>query len=250
MSVRPHLFHPRLPVSPWPPPQVIVELGVWLGCTTKTLANFAPEAYIYSVDYWDNEYIQDQYRGGQIPGGPKSGGAAYGHGYGALDDHTQVPPPTIPRAPMHSSTSTHSSLQAAPCCLQARDFAAARSPARCPAGQSMLSRLPLYETFLVNLWAEGQEGRVIPMRMGTLDALRMLAEQELDPDLIIIDADHRYLGVYSDVEECLQRFPRAMLLGTDYDYACAAPPPPTATRRRCREHPAFSSCRHSARAPS
>eukprot|EP01052_Picozoa_sp_SAG31_P032856 SAG31_NODE_3648_length_4028_cov_10.401120_3_plen_318_part_00 len=76
-----------------PTTNVVVELGAWLGCTTKALCNFAPEAYVYAVDFWDNEYIQDQYTGQQRPGErPRADGESYGHGFGALDDHTMVRP--------------------------------------------------------------------------------------------------------------------------------------------------------------
>jgi hypothetical protein len=60
--------------------------------------------------------------------------------------------------------------------------------------------------------------QVIPMRMSSTDALQMLKQQELDPDLIIIDADHRYQSTWADIEACITLFPRASLLGTDYDY--------------------------------
>eukprot|EP01052_Picozoa_sp_SAG31_P032855 SAG31_NODE_3648_length_4028_cov_10.401120_2_plen_82_part_00 len=81
----------------------------------------------------------------------------------------------------------------------------------------MLDALPLYETFLVNLWP--MKDRVIPMRMSTIEALNALAEQQLEPDLIVVDADHRYSAVWADIEACLSLFPNSVILGTDYDYA-------------------------------
>ena len=39
---------------------VIVELGSWLGCSTRLLAQLAPQATIYSVDKWDNDYLSEK----------------------------------------------------------------------------------------------------------------------------------------------------------------------------------------------
>ncbi len=74
----------------------------------------------------------------------------------------------------------------------------------------------LYETFLVNCW-ESQD-RLLPLRMGTIDGLRLIFERGLAPDVIYLDADHSYEAVKADLETCLDLFPEAILIGDDWDW--------------------------------
>jgi len=72
----------------------------------------------------------------------------------------------------------------------------------------------LYETFLVNCWEEREQ--IIPLRMTTLDALQLLARENVSPDLIYIDAAHDFESVLEDVRTCRKMFPKAALVGDDW----------------------------------
>jgi hypothetical protein len=71
----------------------------------------------------------------------------------------------------------------------------------------LLRNVPLYETFLVNLWAqrcdhEASYARgVVPMRMRTVEAIKML-KTDIRPDVIYIDAGHHFEDVLADVDLC------------------------------------------------
>lgn len=54
----------------------------------------------------------------------------------------------------------------------------------CSALKDMLGSNPLYETFLINLWPH--KDRVVPLRMTTLQGLRMLHAAGVKPDIIYI----------------------------------------------------------------
>lgn len=78
----------------------------------------------------------------------------------------------------------------------------------------LLEEHSLYPTFLANMWR--YRDRVVPMRMQTTEALKLLKRYGIEPDVIYIDADHHYDAVKLDISTCLDLFPRAILIGDDY----------------------------------
>jgi predicted O-methyltransferase YrrM len=123
---------------------LIVELGSFVGLSTRFLADLAPAATIVAIDHWrgSEEHFTD----------PKS----------------------IPVLPI------------------------------------------LYETFLANCWDYRE--RLIPMRLSSCEGLQAVAHYGLNPDLIFIDASHAYEEVKADIEAARRLFPRATLVGDDWDW--------------------------------
>lgn len=74
----------------------------------------------------------------------------------------------------------------------------------------------LYETFL-DLCGDYRH-RMVPLRMSTLDGLRVVAEHGFQPDLIYVDAEHSYEAVTADIEMSRDLFPNAVIVGDDYDW--------------------------------
>ena len=46
----------------------------------------------------------------------------------------------------------------------------------------------------------------------------MLKAAGVDPSVVYIDADHHYDGAYKDVRSTLEKFPKAIIVGDDWDY--------------------------------
>ena len=46
----------------------------------------------------------------------------------------------------------------------------------------------------------------------------MLKGAGLVPEVVYIDANHHYDAVFKDISVCLQLFPRAKIVGDDWDY--------------------------------
>jgi hypothetical protein len=136
---------------------LVIELGSWLGLSTRYIADRAPNAVVVAVDHW---------RG----------------------------------SPEHH---------------------------RHPEWRAMLPRL--YETFLALCWE--YRGRIVPLRMTTLEGLRTVAEFGLEPALIYVDAEHSAEAVTAEVELARRLFPRAVLVGDDYDWPGIAPAVCDAARR-------------------
>ena len=78
----------------------------------------------------------------------------------------------------------------------------------------------LFETFLVNLW--DYKSRIIPVRLDTDNALRLLKNYDLKPDVIYVDAGHDYDSVLSDLLNISKIFPDSLILGDDYKWRDAA----------------------------
>lgn len=72
----------------------------------------------------------------------------------------------------------------------------------------------LYETFLTNMWE--LRDRVIPIRANTLDGMRAVAQADVRPDVIYIDAAHDADSVYHDLVTAIELFPGARILGDDW----------------------------------
>lgn len=127
-----------------PYPRIVVELGCWLGQTTRWLAQNYPRTYILAVD----------------------------HFLGSED--------------FRYSSETAPRLETC------------------------------YKTFLRNLW--DYRHQVIPMKRTTTDALLVLHENLIEPDLIYVDASHDFQSTYNDVMNSLELFPNAIVCGDDYNY--------------------------------
>ena len=120
----------------------VIELGSWLGKSTRFIADCAPCATIYAIDHW--------------LGSP---------------EHQGRP--------------------------------------------DVKDKLPtLYETFLVNLWE--WKSQVKPLRMTTKQGLSLCYANNVDPDLIYVDAAHDYDGVMSDLTAVRSYFPMAKVVGDDW----------------------------------
>src|SRR5690606_8146862 len=65
----------------------------------------------------------------------------------------------------------------------------------------------LYETFLSECW--NYRDQIIPVRLKSTEGMQRVAEAGLEPDVVYIDADHRYESVVEDLSAALDLFPRA-----------------------------------------
>lgn len=74
----------------------------------------------------------------------------------------------------------------------------------------------LLETFQSNLW--DHRDRVTPVRMTTLEGLRLLHRLHILPQVIYVDADHSAESVAADVSCCLDLFPDAQIIGDDWTW--------------------------------
>eukprot|EP01038_Epipyxis_sp_PR26KG_P009207 gene9207-12417_t len=93
-----------------------------------------------------------------------------------------------------------------------------------PAFKNILDSVSIYDQFLNNTqnykWQSinDRESRgLIPMRMESSEALTILRDLKIEPDLIYIDASHHYDFVVSDISTCIEFFPNAILVGDDWD---------------------------------
>lgn len=77
--------------------------------------------------------------------------------------------------------------------------------------------VPLYETFLVNMWAWRR--RLFPLRMDTRAGLETIAAIHAPVDFIYIDADHTNDGCLADLRAARRLFPTAMLCGDDWQWS-------------------------------
>jgi glycosyltransferase involved in cell wall biosynthesis len=129
--------------------RLVIELGAWVGLTTRFIADQAPHSVVIAIDHWAG-------------------------------------------SPEHFHN---------------------------PEWKAMLPTL--FETFLALCWDYRE--RVIPLRMTTLDGLRQIASHGLEPDLIYVDAEHSYEAVTGELELIHHLFPRAVVVGDDYDWKGVAP---------------------------
>ena len=127
-----------------PDTQLVIEVGSWLGKSTRFILQQSPDARVISIDHWRGspEHYEDQ------------------------------------------------------------------------ATLRMLPRL--YETFQVNCW-ESRE-RLLPLRMPSVDGLRLVGSRGLKPDIVYLDADHSYEAIKADLETSLELFPESTIVGDDWDW--------------------------------
>ena len=125
-----------------PETKVVLELGSWLGLSTRFIARNAPNAVVLAVDHW----------------------------VGSVE-HRQDP--------------------------------------------NLSRMLPtLYDTFLRSCWEYRKQ--IVPVRMGTVEAMKLLASHGIAPDLIYIDASHEYGDVKPDIHHAFALFPNAAIAGDDF----------------------------------
>jgi predicted O-methyltransferase YrrM len=93
---------------------------------------------------------------------------------------------------------------------------------------AMLPRL--FETFLAECWS--YRDRIIPLRASSVDGLRQVAEAGLSPNLVYIDADHRFESVMADLGTALDLFPDAAIVGDDWDWEGVRTAVETTARQR------------------
>ncbi len=77
-----------------------------------------------------------------------------------------------------------------------------------------LSRL--YETFLAECWSYCDQ--IVPVKAKSVEGLQRVADAGLQADLVFIDADHAFDSVVSHLSLALDLFPRAVIVGDDYDW--------------------------------
>ena len=133
-----------------------------MGKSTLYFANYCPNAVVYAVDLWSNQYL--------------------------LED---------------------------PHYIQSGENLA------------ILKGKPIYEQFIVNTWEKRcigvDEARepmkgIVPIRMDSCDAMQLLHDNSVSPDIIYVDANHHYPGAYRDIATAVKLFPHAHIIGDDWDY--------------------------------
>jgi len=78
-------------------------------------------------------------------------------------------------------------------------------------------KLPkLYETFIVNCW--DYKNRITPIKMDTKAGMHYLADNDIKPDLIFVDASHEVDDVIADLTTAHTLFPDAILTGDDWQW--------------------------------
>ena len=73
----------------------------------------------------------------------------------------------------------------------------------------------LWETYVVNCW-EMRE-RIFPVRADSKDALPYLHSSGVEPTVIYVDGSHSYDDVVRDLCLCLCLWPKARIIGDDFE---------------------------------
>lgn len=154
----------------------VLELGSWLGKSTRFIAERAPNAYICCIDLWSNEHIRND---------------------------------------PHYTQADADGLNAG---TQQADSARARQVEE---NMKIIDTADIGEVFKKNMWqqraTEGKPG-VVPMKMSTVDGIKLLASRGVVPEAIYVDASHHYEDVIEELTLCLKHWPDAQICGDDYDY--------------------------------
>jgi predicted O-methyltransferase YrrM len=72
----------------------------------------------------------------------------------------------------------------------------------------------LWNIFCVNRWEE--RSRIFPIKKPSVLGLKALADIQVIPDFVYIDAAHDADSVFADVQAALTLFPTAVVFGDDY----------------------------------
>ena len=92
-------------------------------------------------------------------------------------------------------------------------------------------KLPtLYDTFLVNCWH--LKDKILPLRMSSETAFKLIKEKQLSIDLVYIDGDHSFEGAYKDI--CTAWELKAIITGDDWLFGHDLPVR-RAVQRFCKE---------------
>jgi hypothetical protein len=86
------------------------------------------------------------------------------------------------------------------------------------AARSKNSLLPLFLAFNAC-----NKDRILPIQEFSSDGLIRVRELGFQPDLVYIDGDHTYHGVFSDLVMANALFPEAQILGDDWNFTSAYP---------------------------
>ncbi len=165
----------------------VLELGSWLGKSTRFIAERAPNAYVFAVDLWSNEHIRaDPHYTDQ--GGESAFMAHKAARARQIEENLRI----IDTAPIYDVFLKNLWAQRP----------AAGSTGTGTGGQD---RTPC-------------NGGVVPMKMCCKDGIELLAAAGIVPDCIYVDASHHYDDVLQDLAMCLERFPSARICGDDWDY--------------------------------
>ena len=178
-------------------PRVIVELGSWLGLCTSLLLEESG-ATVFAVDRWDAHYLlteqREQYDGDEealrLLRGLEGEAAKCEVAEGEQAERAQA---------------EHAQAELAAGSASDDESARMTPPA-----------VPLFETFLVNLWQH--RARVFPLRMSSLSGVEMISRLKAPVDLVYVDADHRKAAVLADIQACERSFPKALLVGDDWQW--------------------------------
>jgi hypothetical protein len=165
----------------------VLELGSWLGKSTRFIVERAPNAFVFAVDLWSNEHIRAD------PHYTDHGGESAFMAHKAararqIEENLKI----INTAPIYDVFLKNMWSQRP----------AARSTGTRAAGQGQMVG----------------SGGVVPMKMCCKDGIEMLAKAGIVPDCIYVDASHHYEDVLQDLSMCLERFPGARICGDDWDY--------------------------------
>jgi predicted O-methyltransferase YrrM len=123
-----------------PDMKTILELGAWLGKSTRAICDMAPDAQVITIDTWEGS-----------------------------EEHVDNP-----------------------------------------------KLATLHQTFLVNCWE--YKDQLVPIKATTQKGMEELAKLGVKPDLIYIDADHSYDGVYQDITLAMDLWPNAQIVGDDWAF--------------------------------
>jgi hypothetical protein len=73
----------------------------------------------------------------------------------------------------------------------------------------------IFDVFCANHWDSRQ--RIIPVRLDTITGLEIVAELDLEPDVVYLDSDHSTEHLVRELQSCLA-FPSSKIIGDDYTH--------------------------------
>lgn len=168
-------------------PRVVLELGSWLGLCTSLLLE-ATRGYggsVFAVDRWDGAYLLETQR------------AQYERDVEAL---------TLLGAAPRAAGGEEGGVEGG----GLSGAASAGDPAIATGG------LPLFETFVVNMWEE--RTRLFPLRMDTCDGIEAIRALGAPVELVYVDADHSRDAVSRELAALEAAFPAALVCGDDWQW--------------------------------